>query len=131
MASRWTRALGAGASVVIAAATGLVTNIVTEKPLWGWCIGLGALIIIGVAVQVWLSLGQSSAMQVNATGAGSVAIAGSAKGAVRTHVSGSAQDPSTAKAEQGILAHGPGSVAIGGDAGTVETDVVNRSSHDA
>jgi hypothetical protein len=55
--SRW-RALAAGATVVVGAATGAVTSLITSKGTIGLAVGLGFLLIVGVALQVALVPGE-------------------------------------------------------------------------
>jgi hypothetical protein len=60
---------------------------------------------------------------VEASGAGAVAVGGSARGAVRTRVRGRQAPPAERGERDGVVASGPGSVSVGGDAGPVSTDV--------
>ena len=57
--SRW-RLVAAGASVVVGAATGVITNLITTKSNIALAVGLGALLVIGVALQVALAAGDGS-----------------------------------------------------------------------
>jgi len=117
------RGLVAGASVVIAAAIGVVTNIATDRPGLAWWVSLGALLVIGVGAQVWLTSSEGRQGNVTASGAGSVAVGGTTYEAVRTHTRGSTQSGSPISTRDAITATGIGSIAIGGDArGELTTD---------
>lgn len=54
--SRW-RLPVAGATVVVGAATGIVTNLITSKWSVSLAVGLGVLLVLGVALQVALAAG--------------------------------------------------------------------------
>ena len=58
--SRW-RLVAAGATVVVGAATGVATNLITTKWNIALAVGLGALLVIGVVLQVALAAGDGSA----------------------------------------------------------------------
>jgi len=58
--SRW-RLVAAGATVVVGAATGVITNLITTKWSTGLAAGLGVLLVIGVALQVALVTGDDPA----------------------------------------------------------------------
>ncbi len=47
------RMVAAGLSVVVAAATGVVINLVTDRPTVALVAALGALVVLGVALAVW------------------------------------------------------------------------------
>lgn len=117
------RGLVAGASVVIAATIGVVTNIATDQTGLAWWVSLGALVILGVGAQVWLTKSEGHGVTVAADGAGSVAVGGSTHGNVKTRVRGSVTQNLPGPETEGIRSAGPGSVAIGGDAiGDVSTE---------
>lgn len=117
MEPRTKRALAAVAASLLAAAGGVVTNVVTDSPSWAWGITLAVLVLAGTATQVCLSSGPSAQVpSVRAQGPGSIAIGGSAHGPVSARGSGSAADGTPSPPGQGITASGPGSVAIGGNA---------------
>ncbi|MEU9414708.1 hypothetical protein [Streptomyces sp. NPDC051000] len=107
---------------LLAAAVGVVINLVTDSPSWGLWVALVVLVLAGAGTQLYLNDGApTTALPVQALGHGSVAVGGTAHGPIVTRVSG----PSTAGqagAGHGVTATGPGSVAIGGDSlGSVET----------
>ncbi|MFJ4536494.1 hypothetical protein ACIP39_11015 [Streptomyces tibetensis] len=105
------RAVVAGSSVVASAASGLVTNVVTDRPAWPWWVALGVLVIVAVILQVVLTAEGGDGP---GPGAGSVAIGGTAHEAITTRVSLS----------EGATAQGAGSVSVAGDArGQISTDV--------
>ena len=58
--SRW-RLLASGATVVVGAATGVVTNLITSRWGIGLAAGLGVLLVIGVILQVALASSDSPA----------------------------------------------------------------------
>ena len=117
------RALAAGMSVVVAGAVGVVTALVTAHPSAGLWVALGVLLVVGGVLQVLVvARDRRSSRAVTASGAGAVAVGGSA-GQIRTRVRG---DPGPAGRPDGdgVAAAGPGSVAVGGDAaGPVSTEV--------
>lgn len=97
--------------MVASAASGLVTNVVTDRPAWPWWVALGVLVVVAVVLQVVLTADGGDGP---APGAGSVAIGGTAHEAITTRVSLSG----------GVTALGAGSVTVAGDAhGQVSTDV--------
>lgn len=117
------RAVAAGLSAVAAAASGVITALVTAHRSLGLWVALGVLIIVGALLQVLVVTREPDhANPVTAVGAGSVAVRGSA-GEIHTQVRGlTASEPSPDGA--GITALGPGAVGVGGDAnGPVSTDV--------
>ncbi|GAA2476251.1 hypothetical protein GCM10010393_02720 [Streptomyces gobitricini] len=118
------RSLVAGTSVVIAAAIGIITNIATNHAGLAWWVSLGALLVIGVGAQVWLTSTEGQAASVRAAGAGSVAVGGSTQSTVSTRARNSAQQSPSEIPSEGVLAAGSGSIAIGGEAaGGLSTDV--------
>ncbi|MFI5531880.1 hypothetical protein ACIA8O_25445 [Kitasatospora sp. NPDC051853] len=120
------RSIAAAATVVVAAATGVATNVATDDAGTGWWVALGMLVVLGVALQVYLTVSSSDGggTDVTAAGAGSVAIGGSLRGSVKTKASGASGSAGAAPAQGGITAAGPGSVAVGKDVdGPIETDV--------
>ncbi|MFJ4245939.1 hypothetical protein ACIP17_35695 [Streptomyces iakyrus] len=105
------RAVVAGSSVVASAACGLVTNVVTDRPVWPWWVALGVLVVVAVFLQVVLTADGADGP---GPGIGSVAIGGTAHEAITTRVSLSG----------GETAQGAGSVTVDGDArGRISTDV--------
>jgi hypothetical protein len=62
--SRW-RLLAAGATVVVGAAIGLITNLITSRWSIGLGVGLGVLLVIGVILQVALARGDNPAEAAN------------------------------------------------------------------
>lgn len=118
------RGLVAGASVVVAAAIGIVTNIATNQAGLAWWVSLGALLVIGAGAQIWLTATEARGVTITAAGAGSVAVGGSTHGAVSTRARGSVRRASSASTSDGLTAAGPGSIAIGGEAkGELSTEV--------
>jgi hypothetical protein len=110
--------------MVIAAAIGLVTNIATDRPSIAWWVALGALLVIGVGTQVWLTSSESQQASITAMGKGSVAVGGSTHGSISTRIRGASQSSPPASTQEGINAQGPGSIAIGGEAkGDLTTDI--------
>jgi hypothetical protein len=120
------RGVAAFLTVVAAAATGLVTNVVTDKPLWAWWVAFAILVAVGASLQYYLSRDGSpedSARPTTALGAGSVSIGGSSRATIKTRVVGRAQLNSPVQ-PHGVTATGPGAVAVGGDAeGPIETEI--------
>jgi hypothetical protein len=119
------RAVAAGASVIVAAVSGVVTALVTAHPSLGLWVALGIGVIVGAILQAAVSYysDRGKAQRVDASGAGAVAVGGSAR-KIRTRVQGS-RAPAAAPGERdGVTASGPGAVGIGGDAaGPISTDV--------
>lgn len=118
------RSLAGGVAVVIAAAIGLVTNIATDRPSIAWWVALGALLVIGVGTQIWLTSIEAQQATITAMGAGSVAVGGSTHGSISTRIRGASQSSPPASTQEGTNAQGPGSIAIGGEAkGDLTTDI--------
>jgi hypothetical protein len=119
------RAVAAGVSVVLAAAGGVVTVFVTQHSSLGLWVALVALVVLGAALQVAVTVGERrSRRRVVASGPGAVAVGGSA-GGIRTRVEGAHGSPA-APAEGDVVASGPGAVSVGGDTtGPVSTDVTD------
>jgi hypothetical protein len=116
------RAVAGGVSVIVAAASGVVTALVTTHPSRGLWVALGVVVIVGAVLQGAVTYGdRRKAGRVSAPGAGAVAVGGSA-GEIRTKVHGS-YGPPAVQGQDGVTASGPGAVAVGGDAGPVSTDV--------
>ena len=117
------RAVAGGVSVIAAAAAGLVTALVTAHSSLGLWVALGALVVVGALLQAAVIAGERrSERRVTASGAGAVAVGGSA-GEIRTRVRG-AVALSGPPDEGDVLAYGPGAVSVGGDAaGLISTDV--------
>lgn len=118
------RGLLAGASVVVATAAGIVTNVATDQPSLAWWVALGSLVILGVATQVSLTLFESHSPSATAAGAGSIAVGGSTHRSVTTRVREGMDSQSRPSTPNGTSAMGPGSIAIGGEArGDLSTEV--------
>lgn len=117
------RAAAGGISVIAAAAAGLVTALVTAHSSAGLWVALGALVIVGALLQAAVIAGERrSERRVTASGAGAVAVGGSA-GEIRTRVRGTVAPPGQSD-EGGVVALGPGAVSVGEDAtGLISTDV--------
>lgn len=131
------RAIAAGISVVIAAAVGVVTVLATAHSSWGLWAALGALVVVGAVLQAAVAVSERhSVRRVAASGAGAVAVGGSAA-EIRTRVQGTPVSPGALGTEdvtassagpEGITAYGPGSVGVGGDVkGPVSTDVTSAN----
>ncbi|MFC9261332.1 hypothetical protein ACFRFJ_30620 [Streptomyces hydrogenans] len=121
-----TRTLAAAGSVVVAALSALVTNILTATPSTKWWVFWGVLIILGIGLQILVSTG---AEPVTASGPGSVALRGNVSGSVSTRVRNTAHDAAQAPGE-GVTATGPGAVAAEGEVGgDVSTDVEGDGTH--
>ena len=121
------RAIAAGISVIVAAASGVVTSVVTTHPSRGLWVGLGVAVILGAVLQAALTFGDGKKPQrAEASGAGAVAVGGSAQG-ISTHVRGT-HGPAEAPSGRGeVSAWGLGAVSIGGDAGgRISTDVTGN-----
>jgi hypothetical protein len=124
------RVAAAGISVILAVVSGVVTALVTAYSSLGLWVALGALVLVGGGLQAAVTASdRRSTRRVLASGAGAVAIRGSA-GEVRTRVQW--RDESGAVTDgDGVIATGPGAVSIGGDsAGPVSTDVTNAGDQD-
>lgn len=120
------RAVAAGISVIVATASGVVTALVTTHSSRGLWVALGVLVVVGAALQAAATYGERRQPgRVQASGAGAVAIGGSAR-PIRTRVHGSFASPAKPDDQDGVTASGPGAVGIGGDAaGPVSTDVTD------
>lgn len=116
------RVLSAGASVVVAGLSALVTNVVTAEPSPKWWVFWGVLLVMGVVLQVWVS---ATGGPVTASGAGSIAVRGRVSGAVSTRVRGvGVQVNPPAASAGGVAAVAPGAVAADGEIdGPISTDV--------
>lgn len=116
------RAVAAGVSVVVAGASGVVTALVTAHPSAGLWVALSVLLVVGGVLQVVVVAGdRRSSRAVTASGAGAVAVGGSAR-QIRTRVRGGLGSAGVPDGD-GVTAAGPGSVAVGGEAGPVSTEV--------
>jgi hypothetical protein len=62
--SRW-RLPAAGATVVVGAAIGVITNLITSRWSIGLGVGLGVLLVLGVILQVALAIGNDAAEAVD------------------------------------------------------------------
>jgi hypothetical protein len=101
----------------------VVTALVTSHPSRGLWVALAVLVIAGAGLQVAVTYSERRERRVAASGAGAVAIGGSARGEIRTRVHQS-HDVAAATGDQGgVTASGPGAVGVRGDAGAVSTDV--------
>jgi hypothetical protein len=117
------RALAAGVSFVLAAAVGVVTALVTAHSSPGLWAALGVIVCVGGALQGAVTVNERRAAgRVSASGAGAVAVGGSAA-EIRTRVEGSHGSAATPGGD-GVTASGPGAVGVGGDVtGSVSTEV--------
>lgn len=125
------RAAAAGVSFVLAAASGVVTALVTAHSSRGLWVALGVLVVVGAALQAVVTMNERHAAgRVTAAGAGSVAVGGSA-GTITTHVTGS-RASAAVRGEDGVTASGPGAVGVGGDVtGPVSTEVTEADARGA
>lgn len=117
------RAVAAGVSVVAAGASGVVTALVTAHSSRGLWVALAVLVIAGAGLQAAVTYGERREPCVAASGAGAVAVGGSAPGGIRTRVRGSHVPAAVPGDPDGVIASGPGAVGVGGDVGPVSTDV--------
>jgi hypothetical protein len=118
------RAISAGASVVLAAVCGVVTALVTAHPSRGLWVALAAVVVVGAVSQAAVTYSERGERgRVEASGAGAVAVGGSAPGDIRTRVRGELVPPTAQDGREGVIASGPGSVSIHGDAGSITTNV--------
>ena len=117
---------GVAAAIVFAAAagSGLVAALVAASPSWGLWAALAVLVAGGAGAQGILTASEKRSRKALASGAGSVAVAGSARG-VRTHVVGTGAS-GEADSPADVAATGPGAVSVGGDADRVSTEVSDR-----
>jgi hypothetical protein len=116
------RAVAAGAAFALAAASGVVTALAaadTSAALWA---AFGVLVAGGAILQGWVTVAERrSGLRVGASGAGAVAVGGSAR-EVHTRVRG--HGPEVMRdGPWDVAASGPGAVSVGGDTGPVTTDV--------
>ena len=126
------RAVAAGVSVVLAAVVGVVTALVTAHPSRGLWVALGIVVIVGAGLQAVITYGERrNTLRVQSSGAGAVAIGGSARAPVQTRVHGSHIQSAVTEEQDGVTASGPGAVSIGGDAAAqVSTNVTGGTAQD-
>jgi hypothetical protein len=103
-----TRAVAAGGSVLAGALSGVVTNVVSDRPNLPWIVALAVLVVLMVALQVLLTV-LDHPEPAPPLGAGAVSVGGSSSGSIRTDVAGVRQVPGRRSGS------GAGSVQIGGD----------------
>lgn len=130
MSSKVKRVVAVVVAGMFAAATGVVTNMLTDSPSGAWWTALIVLVLAGAVPQIYLN-GEASpddrSASVRATGAGAVAVGGSSHEWISTKVVGGA-GATGQSAGQATTAAGAGAVAVGAEArGPIETDVANRS----
>ncbi len=103
-----TRAVAAGGSVLAGALSGVLTNLVSDRPTLPWIVALAVLVVLMVGLQVVLTVldHRGSAPP---PGAGGVSVGGSSSGSIRTDVAGVRRVPGHRTSS------GAGSVQIGGD----------------
>jgi hypothetical protein len=120
------RAVAGGVSVVVAAATGVVTALVTAHSSAGLWAALAVLVVVGGILQAAIiGLERRAGGRVVAIGHGAVAVAGTA-GEIRTRVRGAVASSAPARSgdSDAVAAIGIGSVSVRGDAaGPISTDV--------
>jgi len=117
------RAAVAAVSFVLAAASGVVTALVTAHSSRGLWAALGVLVVVGAVLQAAVTMNERRTPgRVTASGAGSVGVGGSAS-TITTRVTGT-HEPTGAPGENGVTASGTGAVGVGGDVtGPVSTQV--------
>jgi len=107
------RAITAGVSVVVAAAVGVVTTLVTQHSSWGLWVALGVLVILGAVLQAAVTgRDRAQSSKVLASGSGAMAIGGSV-GEIHTKVRASRKTRAVhahASEDGGIVATGPGAM---------------------
>jgi hypothetical protein len=111
--------------VIAATASGVVTALVTAHPSRGLWVALGVAVIVGGALQAAVTYNErETSRRVNASGAGAVAVGGSAQEEIHTRVHGKHPSAAVSDTRDGVTASGPGSVGVGGDtAGPISTEV--------
>lgn len=131
MASRVKRGVAAGGTVVFAAAVNIATGVLTQQWAVAWGAATVVLVVLGAALQVWLTVADSAAAvpPVRASAPGAIAAAGSVKNAStkvtlpagptrrRTRTDG------TGEGGTGVVASGPGAIASGGAIDGARTEV--------
>lgn len=121
--------IAAGVVVVLAAASGVITALVTTHPSVGLWLALIVLVLAGGILQAAsVANERRSARRISALGAGAVAVGGAAKGEIHTHVHGGYQPVDQRDADDAdgdVSAVGPGAIAVGGDAEGISTDVTD------
>lgn len=126
------RGVGAVAAVAVAALVNIATGWFADGAVVWWVSG-GVLLVVGIAVQWWLTSPpqDDGARSVSASGQGAVAAGGSARDVSTTFLRRGARRParrgSGEQAEHpgGVSASGDGSVAAGADATGVRTEVTD------
>jgi hypothetical protein len=109
---------------VAAAASGLVTALVTQRPSPAWWVALGVLVVIGGVLQVLIMIAPRHSPTAAAKGAGAVAVAGNVTGEIRTRVHGMGGSSHATPGGDGVVALGPGAVGVGGNVSSpISTDV--------
>ena len=110
--------------MIVAAVTGVVTALVTTHPSRGLWVALSVAVIIGAILQVAVTYSErEKSRQVEASGAGAVAVGGSAQQEIRTRVHGNISSIERDRRD-GVTASGSGAVGVGGDAaGPISTEV--------
>lgn len=111
--------------MIAAAATGVVTALVTAHPSRGLWVALGVVVIVGAVLQAAVTYSEHKRpRRVEASGAGAAAVGGSAQQEIRTRVHGKRTSRAVPDGRDGVIASGPGSVGVGGDAaGRISTEV--------
>ncbi|WP_161983035.1 hypothetical protein [Candidatus Frankia alpina] len=103
-----TRAVAAGGSVLAGAVSGMVTNVVSDRPTLPWIVALAVLVALMAGLQVLLTVLDHRG-SASPPGAGAVSVGGSSSGSIRTDVDGVRRVPGRRTSS------GAGSVQIGGD----------------
>lgn len=122
------RAIAAGVSFVLAALSGVIAAVVAVNDTLGLWLALGVVVVVGAVLQGIVTIAEPRP-KVVASGAGSVAVGGTAR-QVSTHVRGTV---GTARQTPGkVTASGPGAVSIGGNAtDQIETDTISGQGPEA
>jgi hypothetical protein len=61
MNTRGKRAAAGAGTVVLAAATNIATGVVTQHWALAWWVGVAVLVVLGAALQAWLTVGEREA----------------------------------------------------------------------
>ncbi len=119
-----TRAIVAGFSAVVATASGVVTNVVSDHPTASWWVALGVLATVGVISQGVLTVAEGKRREGTVGAAGSVHVRGNSGAPITTRVRGFAAESSTV----GGASLGLGAVYVDGDThGYISTNVTGPS----
>ncbi len=114
------RVMVAGFSVAVATASGVVANVVSDRPSMPWWVALGVLTAVGVVSQGVLTLTEGRRRAGTVGAAGSVRVGGTSRAPITTRVQGVAVEGASVDGD--VL--GPGAVHVDGDSyGRIATNV--------